>query len=113
MRLADRSFRSRPMLLAMAQYFASNFTFFISLTWMHPYLMSPYHLSRDTAAWYSMLVLLIGATAQWVSASWSIAWTNRHYRRLSRRIPAMIGFVLADGSLDSFIRLMTTAPSRA
>src|SRR5439155_12424627 len=38
-------FRSRPMVLAMMQYFASNFTFFICLSWMLPYLKKQYHLT--------------------------------------------------------------------
>ena len=35
--------RSTPMVLAIAQYFALNFTFFISVTWMLPYLKSKYN----------------------------------------------------------------------
>ena len=34
--------RSPAMVMAMAQYFASNFTFFISLSWMFPYLRQHY-----------------------------------------------------------------------
>lgn len=94
-------FRSRPMLLAMAQYFASNFTFFICLSWMHPYLMSHYHLSRERAAWYSMLVLLIGATAHWVSG-FLVDWLyGSRFRAHSRRIPAISGFVLAAAAISA------------
>ena len=92
-------FRSRPMLLAMGQYFASNFTFFICLSWMLPYLMSHYHLSRDLAAWYSMIVLLIGASAQWVTGFLVDRLHRSHYRSNSRRIPAITGFVLAAAGL--------------
>lgn len=97
-RLAD-VFRSRPMLLAMGQYFASNFTFFICLSWMHPYLMSHYRLSRETAAWYSMLVLLIGATAQWVAGFLVDRLYGSRYRAHSRRIPAICGFLLSAAGL--------------
>ncbi len=43
-------FRSRALALAMVQYFASNFTFFICLSWMLPYLKKQYHLSDGEAA---------------------------------------------------------------
>jgi ACS family glucarate transporter-like MFS transporter len=88
-------FRSRPMLMAMVQYFASNFTFFICLSWMHPYLMSHYKLTREQAAWYSMLVLLIGATAQWVAGYMVDRLYQTRHRKHSRRIPAMTGFLIS------------------
>lgn len=59
-------FQSRGMLQVMGQYFASNFTFFLCLSWMLPYLMERYQ-RRERASWYSMTILLVGATAQWVS----------------------------------------------
>ena len=93
-RLAE-VFRSRPMLLAMGQYFASNFTFFICLSWMHPYLMSHYRLSRERAAWFSMIVLLIGATAQWLAGYLVDRLYRSRLRQHSRRIPAVTGFALS------------------
>lgn len=95
-------FHSRPMLLAMGQYFASNFTFFICLSWMHPYLVSHYGLSRDVAAWYSMVVLLVGSSAQWISGFLVDSLYNSRHRAVSRRAPAMAGFVVAAGSLACF-----------
>ncbi len=97
-------FRSRPMLLAMGQYFAGNFTFFICLSWMHPYLMSHYHLTRERAAWFSMIVLLIGATAQWVAGFMVDRLYRSPLRAHSRRIPAMAGFILSAAALAA-IRL--------
>jgi ACS family glucarate transporter-like MFS transporter len=88
-------FRSGPMLLAMGQYFASNFTFFICLSWMHPYLMAHYRLSRERAAWFSMLVLLIGASAQWTAGFLVDRLYRSRFRAHSRRIPAMTGFLLS------------------
>jgi MFS transporter, ACS family, glucarate transporter len=88
-------FRSRAMLLAMAQYFASNFTFFICLSWMHPYLMQQYQLPRDRAAWYSTVVLLVGASAQWVAGFMVDSLYRSKLRHLSRRIPAVAGFCIA------------------
>jgi ACS family glucarate transporter-like MFS transporter len=88
-------FRSRAMALAMVQYFASNFTFFICLSWMLPYLKKQYQLADREAALYAMAPLLLGATSQWV-AGWMV---DRLYlsgwRRWSRRIPGILGFALA------------------
>jgi len=101
-------FRSRPMLLAMGQYFASNFTFFLCLSWMHPYLMAHYRLTRERAAWFSMLVLLIGATAQWTSGFLVDRLYRSRHRAHSRRIPAMTGFLLSALALAA-IRLTASA----
>ncbi len=91
-------FRSRAMLQVMAQYFSSNFTFFLCLTWMLPYLMERYHLTRERASWYSMTILLVGATAQWVSG-FLTDWLYQRYPRWSRRAPALAGFVVAASAL--------------
>ena len=96
------------MLLAMGQYFASNFTFFICLSWMHPYLMEHYRLSRERAAWFSMLVLLIGATAQWTAGFLVDRLYRSRFQAHSRRIPAMTGFLLSALALAA-IRL-TASP---
>ncbi len=88
-------FRSREMALAMAQYFAGNFTFFICLSWMHPYLKERYGLSPAEAAGYSMIPLLFGATANWVSGFVVDSLYRSGYRAWSRRLPAIIGFLLA------------------
>lgn len=93
-----RIFSSRAMLQVMAQYFASNFTFFLCLTWMLPYLMERYKIDRDRASWYSMAILLVGATAQWASG-FLTDWLFRHYPRWSRRGPALGGFLLSSASL--------------
>ena len=91
-------FRSRAMLQVMAQYFSSNFTFFLCLTWMLPYLMERYHLTRERASWYSMTILLVGATAQWVSG-FLTDWLYQRYPRWSRRAPALAGFLVAASAL--------------
>ncbi|MBI4660071.1 MAG: MFS transporter [Verrucomicrobia bacterium] len=88
-------FRSRGMRLAMIQYFASNFTFFICLSWMHPYLKDHYNMSQAEAAGYAMIPLLFGATAQWVAGFVVDGIYRSKHRSWSRRLPAIIGFVLA------------------
>ncbi len=88
-------FRDRNMLLAMFQYIGSNFTFYFTLTWMFPYLNES--LSGTTAAsFWAMAPLLGGALGNWLSG----VWVDRLYAKsgnlkLSRRLPAIIGFILA------------------
>jgi ACS family glucarate transporter-like MFS transporter len=80
--------------LACGQYFASNFTFFLCLTWMFSYLQGRYGLSVREAALYSAVPLVAGAASQWISGM----VVDRLYRRApgwSRRGPAAAGFVLA------------------
>jgi ACS family glucarate transporter-like MFS transporter len=81
------------MLLTMVQYFASNFTFFICLSWMLPYLKEHYQLSDTEAAGYAMIPLLFGATSQWIAGFVVDALYRSKLREWSRRIPAMIGFL--------------------
>ncbi|MDX1983394.1 MAG: MFS transporter [Bryobacteraceae bacterium] len=88
-------FRSGPMLLAMIQYFCSNFTNFLSLSWINPYLIQQFKLGRDTAAWYTMVILLIGATSQWVSGFLTDRLYRSAWQKHSRQIPAITGFVIA------------------
>ncbi|MFO1021830.1 MAG: MFS transporter [Planctomycetales bacterium] len=77
------------------QYFCSNFTFFFCLTWLFPHLKEKYQLSGVEAGWYSAVPLICAAFANWTSG-WMV---DRIYQSgrwtLSRRIPAIIGFVLA------------------
>ncbi len=92
-------FRSRSMALNMFQYFAGNFTFFICLSWMLPYLQRRYELSLTEAAGYSMIPLFLGATAQWVAGFLVDSLYNSKLRAWSRRIPAIGGFALAAGAI--------------
>jgi ACS family glucarate transporter-like MFS transporter len=96
-----------PLGLAMAQYFASNFTNFICLSWMLPYLKTQYHLSNSHAAVYSMAPLLLGATAQGVSGRMVDRMYASRLRPWSRRLPAMIGFSLAAAGLVGVTRVHT------
>jgi ACS family glucarate transporter-like MFS transporter len=87
--------RSRPMRLAMSQYFIANFITFLPLSWMLPYLIEHYRLSSAQASYYATAPLLIGACAQWISGFLVDAMYRSRYRAWSRRLPAMLGFVLA------------------
>lgn len=99
--------RSRPMILAMFQYFAGNFTFFIGLSWMLPYLKRQYHLGDSEAATYAMAPLLVGASSQWF-AGWLVDRVYRSRLRVwSRRLPGIVGFALAAAGMVA----VTTANS--
>ena len=87
--------RSRGMLLAMVQYFAGNFTFYICISWMHPYLVDQFGLTANQAARYAMVPLLCGASSNWVAGLMVDALYKSRLRAWSRRLPGMGGFVLA------------------
>lgn len=101
--------RSRPMLLNMFQYFAGNFTFFICLSWMLPYLQNRYQLSLGEAAGYAMIPLLAGCAAQWFSGFLVDVLYQSRLRAWSRRLPAVAGFSLA----ASAIFLVSSMPTPA
>ncbi len=85
---------SRNMWIAMAQYLCSNFTFFFTLTWLYPFIQKTYDLSIATAGILAAMPLLGGALGNWASG----LLVDRLYRSGrwtgSRRIPAIIGFLL-------------------
>jgi len=86
---------SKAMVKAMAQYFVGNFTFFICISWMFPYLVQRYSLTPGQAAKYSMVPLLSVATANWVSGFFVDLLYRSRFRPWSRRVPAAAGFLLA------------------
>ncbi|RPI29306.1 MAG: MFS transporter [Acidobacteria bacterium] len=95
------SIAKRDVMLAMGQYFASNFTFFICLSWMLPFLQEHYRLSPSSAASYAMIPLLGGACALWV-AGFSIDFLFKtRLRGWSRRLPAITGFALAAAGMGA------------
>ncbi len=87
--------KSRNMWLAMLQYMASNFTFYFTLTWMYPYLKDRFALGGVEAGLYSMIPLLAGALGNWVSGFWVDYLYKKRNLRISRRLPAITGFILA------------------
>ena len=101
--------RSRGMLLNMFQYFSGNFTFFICISWMLPYLESRYRLSLSEAAAYSMIPLAAGGLAQWTSGFLVDALYRSRWRAWSRRLPAMAGFGLAAAAILAVSSMETAA----
>jgi len=96
---ADALIRSRNMWLAMVQYICSNFTFFFAISWSFPYLKRTYALTDVEAGLYSAIPLLCGAVGNWVAGT----TVDRIYRngrwRLSRQLPAIVGFLLGAAGL--------------
>lgn len=87
--------KSKNMLLAMLQYIGSNFTFYFTLTWMFPYLKEAMQSTGTAASFWAMAPLIGGAIGNWVSG----VLVDKIYKsgnlKMSRRLPAIIGFVLA------------------
>jgi len=86
---------SKQSLLAMTQYFCSNFTFFFCLTWLYPHVKETYGLTASEAGFLAAVPLLGGAAGNWFSG-WLV---DRLFVAkglvFSRRFPAVIGFILA------------------
>jgi ACS family glucarate transporter-like MFS transporter len=83
---------STNLLLAMFQYSASNVTFFISFTWLLPYLQGRWGSAAGALA---PVPLVAGALAQWFSG-WIVTTLHRRGAVVaSRRVPAMAGFLLS------------------
>jgi ACS family glucarate transporter-like MFS transporter len=90
-----KMFASGNLWLMMVQYFGSNFTFFFSLTWLYPYVKTKYNLTAVDAGFYAMLPLLGGAVGN-IFSGWLVDFLYRHGQvSLSRKIPAIAGFLLA------------------
>lgn len=90
-----RMLSSGNLWLMMTQYFASNFTFFFSLSWLYPYVKTKYELDAVAAGFYAMVPLLGGAAGN-ILSGWLVDTLYRSGRlSLSRRVPAIIGFMLA------------------
>jgi ACS family glucarate transporter-like MFS transporter len=90
---------SRNFYLIIYQYFASQFTFFICLSWLLPFLKGRYGITTGAAGVYSSIPLYCGALAMW-SGGTVVDWIYKSGKwKLSRGLPAMFGFGLATVSL--------------
>jgi ACS family glucarate transporter-like MFS transporter len=86
-------FTSLNMSLAMVQYFASNVTFFISLTWLPSYLKNQWP-DDPRAVYFSAVPLIVAAFANWIAGSMVTGLYKRGYHVGSRRLTAIVGFTL-------------------
>jgi len=81
------------MSLAMLQYFASNVTFFISLTWLPSYIKSQWP-NLENAVYYAAVPLVFAAFANWIAGSMVTGLYNKGYHVGSRRVTGITGFSL-------------------
>ncbi len=86
-------FTSLNMSLAMIQYFASNVTFFISLSWLPNYLKNQWP-DDPKAVYFSAVPLIFAAFANWIAGTMVTQLYKRGYHVGSRRITAIVGFSL-------------------
>lgn len=100
-------FKSKNMWLAMGQYFASNFTFFFSLTWLFPHIKSEYGLDAVEAGFYASAPLIFGALGNYFSGFLVDKIYSKGKWTLSRRLPAIIGFALASVGLIASLYMET------
>ncbi len=90
---------SRNVWIAMGQYFASNFTFFFCLTWLFPFLQRTYSLQATQAGLLASAPLVGGAVGNWVGGALVDLLYRRGHLRVSRQLPAVVGFLLAAAGL--------------
>ena len=86
-------FTSLNMSLAMLQYFASNVTFYISLTWLPSYLKNQWP-DDPKAIYFSAMPLIFAAFANWTAGTMVTQLFKRGHHVGSRRITAIVGFSL-------------------
>ena len=99
--------RSGPIGLAMLQYFASNFTFFIGLSWMLPYLKRQFHLADGEAVRYAMAPLIAGTLSLWIAGALVDVLYRSRWRAWSRRVPPILGFGLSTVGLLALTQATT------
>lgn len=97
-------FTSLNMSLAMVQYFASNVTFFISLTWLPSYLRNQWP-NDPKAIYWAAVPLVFAAFANWVAGAMVTQLFKRGFPVGSRRITAIVGFAL--GALGLLLATQT------
>ena len=86
-------FTSLNMSLAMVQYFASNVTFFITLSWLPKYIKDQWP-DDPNAIYYSAIPLIFAAFANWIAGSMVTGLYKKGYHVGSRRATAIVGFSL-------------------
>lgn len=104
---AGKLFGSGNMWWAMLQYFGSNFTFFFALTWLFPHLKNTYNLEMMEAGIYTAAPFIAGAIGNWVSGLLVDAIYRRGKWKLSRKVPAILGFSLMIIGLLGSISMVT------
>ena len=107
-RLTVPQILSQPTLwLLMVQYVAHNVTFFFVVSWFFPYLKKTYALTPEQTAWYTAVPLLCGVLGNWAAGITVDALYRRGRWRLSRRLPAIVGFVLGAIGMSLCVNMNT------
>jgi ACS family glucarate transporter-like MFS transporter len=103
--------RSTGLWLMMTQYLFANFTTFFCLTWLYPHVKKTYELNSADAGLYSMIPLLCGALGNVISG-WLV---DRIYATgrpaLSRKLPAIVGFLLTAIGMVMSVQHSTVGPA--
>ncbi|MFH5831347.1 MFS transporter [Halalkalibaculum sp. DA3122] len=86
--------KSGNVILAMFQYFGSNFIFFFCLSWLFPYLKQTYDLTMVETGFYASAPFLAGAAGNFFSGFLVDYIYRKGKWKLSRRLPAIMGFTL-------------------
>lgn len=86
---------STTMWKTMIQYICSNFTFYFSLTWMYPYIQERFQLGLVEAGFYTSIPLVAGAVGNWLAGIMVDVIYRKGKWKLSRRVPAILGFALS------------------
>jgi MFS transporter, ACS family, glucarate transporter len=95
----SKIFSDGNMWLNMFQYVCSNFTFYFTLTWMFPFIREKFQLSAMEAGMYSSVPLIAGALGNWVSGLMVDYFYRKYGLVVSRRAPAIMGFILASAGM--------------
>ncbi|PHQ34079.1 MFS transporter [Rhodopirellula bahusiensis] len=103
--------RSSNMLMLMVQYVAHNFTFFFTVSWFFPYLKEQYSLTSQQTGLYAAAPLLCGVVGNWLAGFTVDRLYSRGQWKLSRRLPAAIGFAL--GAIGMSLCVNMTTPMSA
>lgn len=98
---------SPNMLLTMIQYVASNMTFFISLSWLFPYMKEQW---GDGAEIYTPIPLIVGMIAHWSAGGIITLLYQKGYKDISRKVPAIAGFTLGVLGLLLSIQMSDSTP---
>lgn len=99
--------KSPNLLMLMVQYVAHNFTFFFTVSWFFPYLKDNFDLTREQTAWYAAAPLLFGVLGNWLAGATVDALYRKGKWQLSRRLPAIVGFVFGAVGMSLCINVST------
>lgn len=105
--LVSQMLRSPNLLMLMVQYVAHNFTFFFTVSWFFPYLKKSFDLTNEQTALYSAAPLLCGVLGNWLAGFTVDALYRAGKWQLSRRLPAIVGFILGAIGMSLCINMNT------